>query len=63
MGLTTTFDCPVEDCNYSTSFRLGVGEEADPAAHAERIGWLLEEHPDHDGDEVVGQDDRLVSDR
>jgi hypothetical protein len=47
MGATLPFHCPVEGCQYSTSFRLGMGEEMDPDAHEERAAILREEHPDH----------------
>lgn len=47
MGATLPFKCPVEGCNYTASFRLGMGEEADPGAHAERFRMLRDEHPDH----------------
>lgn len=47
MGASLPFYCPIEGCNYSTTFRLGMGEEADPKAHAERVEILREEHPAH----------------
>ena len=47
MGLTTPFSCPIPGCDYKASFRLGMGEELDPEAHAEREAILRVEHPNH----------------
>ena len=47
MGATVPFSCPVDGCDYTTQFRLGVGEETDSDAYAERVGWLRDEHPNH----------------
>jgi len=47
LGATFPFVCPVEGCDYSTYFRLGMGEELDPVAHAERVQILRAEHPNH----------------
>lgn len=48
MGLSTQFACPVEGCDYKTYFRLGMGDEASPSAHAERVDVLRKEHPNHE---------------
>jgi hypothetical protein len=47
MGLTMPFACPVDGCAYITHFRLGMGEELDSSAHAERLEVLRREHPNH----------------
>jgi hypothetical protein len=47
MGTTLWFRCPVVGCSYQRTFRLGVGEEADGAAYAEREAALHDEHPNH----------------
>ena len=51
MGATFPFTCPVDSCTYTTSFRLGMGEETSSAAHAERLAILRDEHPNHPDDE------------
>lgn len=47
MGANLTFACPVEGCGYTAGFRLGMGEEEDPAEHAARVEILRSEHPNH----------------
>lgn len=47
MGATVEYSCPVEGCDYSTNFRLGMGDEIDDDAHAERARILRTEHPNH----------------
>jgi len=47
MGATLPFQCPVADCDYTTNFRLWMGEETDPLAHDERYDVLRKEHPGH----------------
>jgi hypothetical protein len=47
MGLNTTFACPVEGCEYKAGWRLGMGQEEDPAEHAKRVESLRAEHPNH----------------
>lgn len=49
MGANLQFACPVEGCEYTAGFRLGMGEEEDASAHAERLQILREEHPVHAG--------------
>lgn len=45
MGANLTFACPVEGCEYTAGFRLGMGQEEDPAEHAARVEALRAEHP------------------
>lgn len=47
MGATLEYPCPIEGCDYTTNFRLGMGEENDSNAHAERYRILRSEHPNH----------------
>jgi hypothetical protein len=47
VGATFTFACAVDDCAYTTMFRLGMGEGDDPEAHNYRSDILGREHPDH----------------
>jgi hypothetical protein len=47
MGAQFQFRCPVDGCEYTTNFRLGMGEELDPSAHAARLEVLRVEHPNH----------------
>lgn len=47
MGAWLPFHCPVEGCAYTATFRLGMGEELDSSAHAERVEMLRAEHPNH----------------
>jgi hypothetical protein len=47
MGANLTFACPVEGCDYTAGFRLGMGQETDPAEHASRVEELRAEHPNH----------------
>lgn len=47
MGANLTFKCPVEGCDYKSDFRLGMGQEEDPAEHAKRVEILRREHPAH----------------
>jgi hypothetical protein len=47
MGATTPFHCPADGCTYSTSFRLGMGEETDGDANRDRHETLRREHPNH----------------
>lgn len=47
MGASVKFHCPADYCAYWGVFRLGMGEEMDPAAANERTAILEREHPDH----------------
>lgn len=47
MGANLTIACPVEDCEYKAGFRLGMGQEEDPAEYAGRVEILRAEHPNH----------------
>ena len=47
MGANLTYKCPVEGCQHSAGFRLGMGQEDDPAEHAARVEILRAEHPIH----------------
>lgn len=47
MGAHLTFACPVEGCDYTAGFRLGMGQEEDPAEHSARVEILRAEHPNH----------------
>lgn len=47
MGANLQFKCPIEGCQYVAGFRLGMGQEEDPAEHAARFEILRDEHPAH----------------
>ncbi|WP_427017453.1 hypothetical protein ACQCSX_02135 [Pseudarthrobacter sp. P1] len=47
MATDIEFTCPVEGCEYSCGFRLGMEQEEDVAEYAERLEILRAEHPNH----------------
>jgi hypothetical protein len=47
MGANLRFACPVEGCEYTAGFRLGMGEEDLPEEHSKRYEILRAEHPNH----------------
>lgn len=47
MGATIPFNCPIKDCEFTTYFHLGMGEEASSEAYSERVDVLRQEHPNH----------------
>lgn len=47
MGSTIEAECPVEGCEFTAHFRVGMGAEASGAARAECVASLHIEHPNH----------------
>lgn len=47
MGVNIKIRCPKDGCDYVGGFRLGMGEEEDSTAYAERVSILRKEHPSH----------------
>lgn len=56
VGASVQIKCPVEGCDYSDWFRLGMGEESGPAGTGERAAILRDEHPDHPEADQPGSD-------
>jgi hypothetical protein len=45
--------CPVRECGYRASMRVGVVEQASDPAHAERVMIIRQEHPNHPPDQTL----------